>query len=170
MTLTDKLLIVEVGLLVALAFGVLGLLGIVRVPLVTSRKVRIKDIALNDEGWPERARQLSNAFDNQFQLPVLFYVAAILTLITGRRRVARGDRSAGCSSSSRYVHAAIHVTDNNVPRRFVAYSVGFFVLVAYWLVLAVRLWCSHEARRTPRRRDRGARRRSRRATGRCPRR
>ena len=39
----------------------------------------------------------------------------------------------------RFVHAAIHVTDNNVPRRFFAYSAGFFVLVAYWLVLAVRV-------------------------------
>ena len=138
MTLTDKLLIIEVGLLVALAFGVLGLLGIVRVPLVTSRKVRFKDIALNDEGWPERARQLSNAFDNQLQLPVFFYVAAILTLITGGAgwlEVIIG----GVFVVLRYAHAAIHVTDNNIPRRFVAYSVGFFVLVAYWIVLAVRV-------------------------------
>lgn len=138
MTLTDKLLIVEVGLLVALAFGVLGLLGSVRVPLVTSGKVRFKEIALNEGGWPERARQLSNAFDNQLQLPVFFYVAAILTLVTGGAgwtEVALG----GVFVVLRYGHAIVHVTDNNIPRRFVAYSAGFFVLAAYWFVLAVRV-------------------------------
>ena len=138
MTLTDKLLIAEVVLLVALAFGVLVLLGSVRVPLVTSRKVRFKDIALNDEGWPARARQLSNAFDNQLQLPVFFYVAATLTLITGGAgwlEVMIG----AVFVILRFIHAAIHVSDNNIPRRFFAYSAGFFVLVLYWLVLAVRV-------------------------------
>ena len=39
----------------------------------------------------------------------------------------------------RFTHAVIHITDNNVPRRFFVYSAGFFVLLAYWLVLLVRL-------------------------------
>jgi hypothetical protein len=138
MTLTDKLLIVEVLLLVALAFGLLGLLGSVRVPLVTSRKVRFKDIAIGHGGWPERAQQLSNAFDNQLQLPVFFYVGVVLTLITGGARWLEVVIGA-LFVVLRIVHAAIHVTDNNIPRRFLAYSAGFFVLVAYWLVLAVRV-------------------------------
>lgn len=141
MTLTDKLLIIEVGLLVALAFGVLGLLGSVRVPLVASGKVRFKDIAISHEGWPERAKQFSNAFDNQLQLPVFFYVGAILTIIAvgaGWLEVILGALFVGL----RYVHAAIHVTSNNIPRRFMAYSAGFAVLALYWLVLAVRVLLS----------------------------
>jgi len=137
-TLTDKLLVAEVALLVALAFAVLGLLGTVRIPLVTSRTVRMKDIAVSDEGWPEQARQLSNAFDNQLQLPVFFYVASILTLVTvgaGWLEVIIG----ALFVLLRIIHAAIHVTDNNIPRRFLAYSAGFFALVAYWLVLATRV-------------------------------
>ena len=138
MALTDKLLIAEALLLVALTVGLLVMLGWIRVPLVTSRKVHMRDIALTNEGWPEDAKKLSNAVDNQFQLPVLFYAAVLLTLWLGGAgwlEVIIG----GVFVGLRYVHAAIHITDNNVPRRFFVYSAGFFVLVAYWIVVAVRL-------------------------------
>jgi hypothetical protein len=85
-----------------------------------------------------KALQLSNAVDNQFQLPVLFYAAALLTLAIGGAgwiEVILG----GVFVVLRYMHAFIHITDNHVPRRFFVYSAGFFVLAAYWIVLAVRL-------------------------------
>jgi hypothetical protein len=137
-SLTDKLLIAELLLLVALTFGLLVKLGWVRVPLVTTRKVQMRDIALTNDGWPEAATKLSNAVDNQFQLPMLFYAAVLLTLVIGGAgwlEVILG----GVFVVLRYVHALIHITDNNVPRRFFAYSAGFFVLAAYWIALAVRL-------------------------------
>jgi hypothetical protein len=138
MTLIDKLLVAEALLLAALTFGLLVMLGWIRVPLVTSRKVHMRDIALTNDGWPEEAQKLSNAVDNQFQLPVLFYAAVPLTLWLGGAgwiEVILG----GTFVVLRYMHAAIHVTDNNVPRRFFVYSAGFFVLLAYWIVVAVRL-------------------------------
>ena len=138
MALTDKLLIGEALLLAALTFGLLLILGWLRVPLVTSHKVHMRDIALTNDGWPENARKLSNAVDNQFQLPVLFYAAVLLTLALGGAgwiEVILG----GAFVVLRYVHAAIHITDNNVPRRFFVYTAGFFVLIAYWFVLVVRL-------------------------------
>ena len=138
MTLTDKLLVAELLLLVGLTFGLLLKLGSIRVPLVTSGKVKMREIALGNEGWPERAQQLSNAVDNQFQLPVLFYAAVLLTLWLGGAgwlEVIVG----GVFVVLRFTHAVIHITDNNAPRRFFVYSAGFFVLLAYWLVLLVRL-------------------------------
>ena len=40
---------------------------------------------------------------------------------------------------SRIAHAAVYVTDNNVPRRFRAYVVGVFTLAAMWVWLAARI-------------------------------
>ena len=138
MTLVTKLLLLALLLQVAMTFALLLWLGSKRVPMVNRGEVRMKDIALSREGWPERVRQLGNAVDNQFQLPVLFYVAVVLTLwnntgtwielILGWLFVI-----------SRAVHAAIHTTSNHVPRRFAAYSFGLFVLIAYWVVLAIKL-------------------------------
>ena len=38
----------------------------------------MRDIALGQPDWPERPTQFGNAFHNQFELPVLFYVLTIL--------------------------------------------------------------------------------------------
>ena len=37
---------------------------------------------LREPNWPPRALQVGNSFQNQFELPVLFYVLTILALIT----------------------------------------------------------------------------------------
>jgi hypothetical protein len=137
-TLVTKLLLAALLLQVALTFGLLLWLGSIRVPLITSRQVRMKDIAISRDGWPERAKQLANAVDNQFQLPVLFYVAVVLTLWVGTGtwlEVLLG----WAFVVSRAIHAAIHTTSNFVPRRFTVYVVGLFILMAYWIVLAIKL-------------------------------
>lgn len=134
----EKLLLLAVFVQVALTFGLVLWLGAARVPLVSSGKVRVKTIAIDRGGWPDHTRQLANAFDNQFQLPVLFYLAVVLTLWRG----SAGWLEAGLALAFvalRLVHAVIHTTDNHVQRRFFAYTAGLFVLMAYWLVLAVQL-------------------------------
>ena len=120
-----------------LALALLWYLGSIRLPLVLSGKVRIGDIALDKEAWPERARQASNAFDNQFQLPVLFYVACLLAIWFGATPFEV--ILALLFVLSRYVHAIIHVTSNHVVRRFQAYFVGFAVLCVFSTDLLVRL-------------------------------
>jgi hypothetical protein len=120
-----------------LALALLWHLGFHRIPMVLRGKVRIEDIALDKEAWPERARLASNAVDNQFQLPVLFYVACLIAISFGATvfEVAL----AALFVLSRYVHAFIHITSNHVVRRFQAYAVGFAVLCVFWADLLVRL-------------------------------
>ena len=135
MTLVEKLLLACVFVQVLLTFGLLIRLGQERVPLVTSGKIRGADIALSRDAWPDKPKQLSNAFDNQFQLPVLFYVAVLLTIACGAANwllVAL----AVLFVMLRLVHATIHITSNRLSPRFLAYTTSFFVLIAYWLVLA----------------------------------
>jgi hypothetical protein len=121
----------------ALALGLIWYLGSIRIPLITAGKVRIGDIALSHEAWPDREKQISNAFDNQFQLPVLFYVGSFAALYFGPTWLEV--LLVWLFVISRYVHAVIHVTDNHVIRRFWAYLVGLSVLCILWLDLAIRL-------------------------------
>lgn len=107
------------------------------IPLVAAGKVRSGDIALSRDPWPTREKQISNAFDNQFQLPVLFYLACGFSILM---QVGFADVIlAWAFVASRYAHALIFVTTNDVPKRFFAFSIGFFVLLAFWLLLLFRL-------------------------------
>ena len=45
-------------------------------------EVKLRDIALGGDAWPARVRKISNAFQNQFELPVLFYLLVVLALVT----------------------------------------------------------------------------------------
>ncbi len=117
----------------ALALGLMWRLGFVRVPMIVRGEVPIRDIATSRAGWPEHERALSNAVDNQFQLPLLFYLGCGLSLFMGPSGLTLA--LAWLFVISRYIHAAIHITDNNVIRRFWAFTVGLVVLTLLWLVL-----------------------------------
>ena len=138
MPLTAKLLILAMAAQVLLTLVILVLMGRERVPRIMSGEIRMADVAVERTAYPLRARLLSNNFDNQFQLPVLFYVAVMLVLWTG---------SVGWVElilawlfvALRYVHAAIHVTTNTLLQRFAVYTAGLAVLAALWLLLVFRL-------------------------------
>jgi hypothetical protein len=100
--------------------------------------VKIRDIALGQPNWPERATQFGNNFRNQFELPVVFFALMALVLVTGKANLLLLGM-AWLFVLSRYVHAYIHVTSNRVTRRFYAYSVGSVTLYLMWLVFAVRV-------------------------------
>lgn len=138
MTLAAKLLILAMAAQIALTFGILLLMGRERVPRVMRGEIAVADIAVEKTAYPLKARLLSNNFDNQFQLPVLFYAAVLLTLVLGLTswiEVALG----WLFVSTRYIHAAIHVTTNHVVRRFAAYAAGLAVLALMWLWLVINI-------------------------------
>lgn len=138
MPLTDKLLILAMAAQVLLTIAILVLMGRERVPRVMSGEIAVADIAVERSAYPLRARLLSNNFDNQFQLPVLFYVGALLAIAVGM--VGWVDVVlAGLFVALRYVHAVIHVTSNRVHRRFAAYTAGLAVLAVFWLWLILRI-------------------------------
>lgn len=139
MTLTPNALwlILAVLLQGGLALGLMFYLGSIRVPLVMSGQVKASAIATDRRGWPEREWAVGNAVDNQFQLPVLFYVASGLAILFGATLIEVA--LALLFVATRYVHAFIHITDNHVIRRFSVYTAGLVVLCLFWLDLAIRL-------------------------------
>lgn len=120
-----------------LIFIITGLLYFARIPLIMRREVRIGDIAVDKSKWPDRSRLVANAFENQFEMPMLFFVAALLALYFGASLVEV--LLAWLFVASRFVHAFIHLTSNHVVRRFSAYAAGVVILGLMWIDLAVRL-------------------------------
>lgn len=101
--------------------------------------VRMQDIAIDSSRWPDGVRKLSNNFDSQFQVPVLFY--AILPLLI---LLVKADwlqvLLAWVFIASRIVHSLIHTGNNDVLRRFQAFLLGFVTIAVMWAWFAIRLY------------------------------
>lgn len=124
-------LFVEVGL----TFLLLFMLGPQRVRAVASGEAG-SDAALDSNAFPPRCRKFANAFRNQFELPVLFYVLTALALFT-RKADLVFVVLAWVFVISRIVHAFIHVTSNDMRVRFPAYLVGAAALAIMWVLFAL---------------------------------
>jgi hypothetical protein len=123
---------------VALTFALLMRLGNVRVGSLNAGKTNVRDIALGESNWPPEVAQVGNCFNNQFQLPVLFYVLVVLALFLHKADLLFVILS-WVFVISRIVHAGIHITSNNVTHRFSAYTVGLLVLILMWVIFAIRI-------------------------------
>ena len=96
------------------------------------------DAALGQTRWPPKVQQISNAFHNQLEIPVVFYVLIALALITQQTDTIFVVLS-WLFVLSRLAHAFIHVTSNNVRYRGPAYLVGVAVLMAMWISFALSI-------------------------------
>ncbi len=123
---------------VALTFFLLFWMAGVRTRSIRSREVHMRDIALREPNWPPQVQQVSNAFQNQLEVPVLFYVLTILALIS-RKADLLFVVMAWLFVFSRYVHASIHVTTNRVSQRGPVFGVGVVILFLMWVIFALRL-------------------------------
>lgn len=139
MPLVTKLVVLAMATQVLLTLFILVWMGRERVPRVMSGEIAMADIAVERTAYPLKARLLSNNFENQFQLPVLFFVAVLLTLVLGIVGWVEVVL-AWLFVATRYLHAAIHVTSNHVLSRFAAYSAGLAVLALLWLWLVLRIF------------------------------
>jgi len=109
-----------------------------RLAAVKAGAVRRGDVSMGERAWPAEAQMASNAFSNQFELPLLFYVAVILAILTRKADLLFVALS-WVFVATRIVHAAAYAMGNVVPRRFAAYLVGAAVLTIIWAVLALRV-------------------------------
>lgn len=123
---------------VVLTFGLMLWMGAMRVRLVRSGQVKPEDIALRQPNWPKHVLQVQNAAANQFELPLLFYVLTILSIIT-RDADLTFVILAWVFVLLRLIHAYIHVTSNIVRLRGLAFITGAFVLMIMWAIYIVRL-------------------------------
>jgi hypothetical protein len=123
---------------VALTFVLLLWMAGLNASATRSGEVSWGDIALREPNWPARNMQIRNAFLNQLETPVLFYVLTVLAWIT-RHADYLFVVLAWIFVALRIVHAFIHVTDNNVPRRGAVFLASMVVLAVMWVIFAFHI-------------------------------
>jgi hypothetical protein len=96
------------------------------------------DIALGQSNWPPRVQQISNSYNSQFQLPLLFYVLTVLVIATHHADFLFVVM-AWLFVLTRLLHAYIHTGSNFVRHRFNAFAAGAVILLVMWLIFAVRI-------------------------------
>ena len=123
---------------VLLTFALLFWMERVRVGAIRRGEVQLRDIALREQNWGKRETQVANAYHNQLELPLLFYVLTILAWITKQADLLFVVL-AWVFVVLRLLHATIHVTSNQVRRRYAAFAAGVIVLVIMWIIFIVRI-------------------------------
>jgi hypothetical protein len=136
--MTVQMVLLPVLVLVGLTFALLLWMATVRTQALTSRQTSLKDIALGQQNWPTRATQIGNCFKNQFEIPLLFYALIALAL-----PLRHADLVIVLLSwvfvVTRFAHAGIFVTSNDVRTRSLAWFAGVLVLFAMWLWFALKI-------------------------------
>src|SRR3982075_2270792 len=133
-----QMVLLPVFVLVGLTFALLLGMATMRSRAIAGGETKMKDVALGEQNWPTRAAQIGNCFSNQFEMPLLFYVLIALAL-----PLRHADLVIVLLSwvfvVTRFVHAGIFVTSNNVQQRSLAWFAGVLVLLAMWLYFALRI-------------------------------
>jgi len=136
--MTIQMVLLPVFVQIALTFGLLFWMASARRATLINGQLKVRDIALGQTAWPDRPQQISNSYDSQFQIPLLFYVLVILAWIT-RQADLLFVVMAWIFVLLRLAHAYIHTTSNYVPTRFRLFAAGMFVLLLMWVIFAVRI-------------------------------
>ena len=133
-----QMVLLPVFVLVGLTFALLLGMASARTRALTSHETSLKDIALVQQNWPTRATQIGNCFSNQFELPLLFYILIALAL-----PLRHADLFIVLMSwvfvVTRFAHAGIFVTSNDVQKRSLVWFAGVLVLFAMWVYFALKI-------------------------------
>ena len=133
-----QMVLLPVFVLVGLTFFLLLWMASARARTLTSGETSPKDIALGEPNWPARATQIGNCFSNQFEIPLLFYILIALAL-----PLRHADLFIVLMSwvfvVTRFVHAGIFVTTNNVQQRGTAWFAGAVVVLVMWIYFALKI-------------------------------
>ena len=127
-------LFVQIALTFVLGFWMAAQRG----PAVRRGAVDGRTIALRERSWPPHMLQVGNAYQNQLEMPVLFYVLTILALVT-RQADLFFVVLAWIFVALRGLHAYVHVTDNRLGRRGASFGAAAVVLLLMWIQFAVRI-------------------------------
>jgi hypothetical protein len=133
-----QMVLLPVFVLVGLAFFLLLWMATARTQAVQARETSLKDVALRQPNWPEKATKIGNCFSNQFEIPVLFYILIALAL-----PLHKADLFIVLMSwvfvVTRFVHAGIFTTSNDVRQRGLVWFAGVLVVLAMWIYFALKM-------------------------------
>jgi len=133
-----QMVLLPVFVLVGLTFALLVWMAGARRQALVGGETKIRDIALGQPNWPTRATQIANCYANQFELPLLFYFLIALAL-----PLRHADLFIVLMSwvfvVTRFVHAGVFVSSNDLNRRSLAWFAGVLVLFVMWVYFALKI-------------------------------
>ena len=122
---------------VFLTFAVWIYMYVTRLSEIRRKNINPQDLDTRVNGQAlltDSPRQADN-LKNLFEMPVLFYVAALLSMVL-MIQDAFLVRLAWGYVALRYVHSFVHCTYNRVMHRFMAYAASCVLLILIWARLA----------------------------------
>ena len=124
-------------MMVLLTF-IVGIITVtVRIKNVKKGKMSHKYFRLmQGEILPDLVTKTTRNFNNQFELPVLFYIVCTL-FISLKIQSEFALYAAIIFVISRYLHAVIHISYNNVMHRMISFFIGFICILAMWVNLLI---------------------------------
>jgi hypothetical protein len=129
--------------MILLTFSVAAYLLKLRIDAVRKGEIKLSVLRLlNSPDIPLKIQQVSRNYSNLFEMPILFYCAAILGLALHLNTPLMIALS-WFFVASRAVHSWIHVTSNNVIRRLQAFMVGNICMLLMWIMLVWHYSTSH---------------------------
>ncbi|MBS3797755.1 MAPEG family protein [Pseudoalteromonas sp. BDTF-M6] len=124
---------------VLLTLIVMVIMGRRRFAAARKKQIQMRQFATMDLGnAPEQVQVAGRNFINQFEIPVLFYVAvlcALATNLSGYTFVAL----AWLFVVTRVLHSVIHLGTNHLRSRYFTFLAGCLVVLAMWLTLVWQL-------------------------------
>ena len=123
---------------VILTFAIWACMATLRTRDFNSGAVRPDNIALREPNWSKRTTQFANAFSNQFELPVLFYVLTILEYVTHLAGIVFVVL-AWVFVIFRLFQAYVHVTNNKVRLRGMFFGISALALAIMWIVFIIQI-------------------------------
>lgn len=143
--MSDTAIFMPVAVLALWTLLVLGLVPLRRFAAASKKKVTAEDFRFGESAnVPGEVSVANRAWMNLLEAPVLFYVGSIVVFLTGNVD-AYAVNLAWAYVALRIAHTLVHVTYNNVFHRLTAFALSNFVLIALWIMLAVRLWSTGAA-------------------------
>lgn len=133
-----QMVLLPVFVLVGLTFFLLIWMGAARRGALVAGQTKIKDIVLGQQNWPTRTTQIANCFANQFEIPVLFYLLIAIALPLRHTDLVIVLLS-WVFVVTRFVHAGVFVTSNDLNKRSLAWFAGVLVLFAMWVYFALKI-------------------------------
>ncbi len=135
----NKLILFPLIAMVALTILVAVVMLKRRIATFKAKRIHPQKVALSAQmsALVEDSRASDN-FRNLFEMPVLFYAAALTIFAAGLTSMPLVVMAWGFVGA-RYAHSFIHCTSNHVMRRFYAFATSVTLLMLIWIWIAFQL-------------------------------
>lgn len=105
---------------------------IVRYSATKNRQLKLSYFRTYSGDAPDAVIVAGRHFDNQFQVPLLFFITCLATQVFNAVDTT-ALILAWAFIGTRLIHTFVHLTSNNVLRRALSFFAGFICIIGMWI-------------------------------------